>query len=244
MTKGTEAGRADTIGYMEAAQQRLGLASSHADDGAASPASRRVTATSRVDAIGSDAELWRRVQSGDTEAFGVVFDRHAQSIYNYCFRRLGNWGAAEDITSIVFLEALRKREAGVRSELLRPWLFGIATNVLRNARRAQRRHAAALARLPRDIPTETSVDEIIERVDSERAIRPILAEFGRLRRDERDALALCVLARLSYEEAAAALNVPVGTIRSRVSRAKERLRRRAERSSRRFDDAEKEVSDD
>jgi RNA polymerase sigma-70 factor (ECF subfamily) len=226
---------------MEAVQQRLGLVSSHPDDGLTSPAPQPVITTSRVDATVSDADLWRRVQSGDSEAFGVVFDRYARSIYNYCFRQLGDWGAAEDITSIVFLEALRKREASVHSELLRPWLFGIATNVLRNARRAQRRHAAALARLPRDLPTETSVDEIIERVESERAVRPIVAELGRLRQDERDALALCVLARFSYEEAAAALNVPVGTIRSRVSRAKERLRRRAERSSRSLHDAEKEV---
>jgi RNA polymerase sigma-70 factor (ECF subfamily) len=58
----------------------------------------------------SDASLWARSRAGDTEAFGLLFERHAKAMYNYCFRRLGSWAAAEDILSVVLLEDCRRRE--------------------------------------------------------------------------------------------------------------------------------------
>ena len=56
-----------------------------------------------------DSVLWSRARAGDPDAFGLLFQRHARAIYNYCFRRVGNWAAAEDLVSIVFLEAWRRR---------------------------------------------------------------------------------------------------------------------------------------
>src|SRR5437763_15867621 len=96
----------------------------------------------------TDAALWQRAAEGDTQAFGTIFERHAGTVYNYCFRRTGNWSQAEELTAIVFLEAWRRRGQVVpeRDEAI-PWLLGVATNVLRNLRRSKRRHRAALERL-------------------------------------------------------------------------------------------------
>lgn len=171
-----------------------------------------------------DSELWSRVRAGDSEAFGALFERHANAIYNYCFRRTGDWSTAEDLTSLVFLEALRRRSKDIPSGFVRAWLFGIATNVIRNSKRSRRRHSAAIARLPREALTPPFADDVVARLDGERTMRLIVAGLKRLPRRDREALALVVISDLSYDEAAMALGVPIGTIRSRLSRAKRRLR--------------------
>ena len=84
----------------------------------------------------------------DERSLGLLFERHAKLIYNYCFRRVGNWATAEDLVSVVFLEAWRKRGTLLDPEKALPWLYGIATNVVRNRRRWERRYAAALSRIP------------------------------------------------------------------------------------------------
>jgi RNA polymerase sigma factor (sigma-70 family) len=171
-----------------------------------------------------DSILWSRARSGDSEAFGLLFERHGRTIYNYCLRRVGSWTVAEDLVSIVFLEAWRR----VHKELPRgkelPWLFGIATNVVRNRRRAERRHAAALTRVPRPRPDASFVDDSDQRVDDEELIGRALALVSRLPRREQEVFALCAWSEFSYEDAASALGIPVGTVRSRLSRARARLR--------------------
>jgi RNA polymerase sigma-70 factor (ECF subfamily) len=86
-----------------------------------------------------DSVLWSRARTGDSDAFGMLFERHARTIYNYCFRRVANWDTAEDLVSIVFLEAWRRLDKPLPSGKELPWLYGIATNVIRNRRRAERR---------------------------------------------------------------------------------------------------------
>jgi RNA polymerase sigma-70 factor (ECF subfamily) len=172
----------------------------------------------------SDRELWQRASLEDPSAFGVLFERHARGIYNYCFRRTADWALAEDLTSMVFLEAWRRREAVLlQGDSALPWLYGVATNVLRNRRRSQRRHRAALERLPREHSIDFA-DDVDGRIDDERRMRTTLRDVATLPRREQDVLALCAWAGLSYEEAALALDLPVGTVRSRLSRARARLR--------------------
>jgi RNA polymerase sigma factor (sigma-70 family) len=172
----------------------------------------------------TDAALWQRAADGDTQAFGTIFERHARTVYNYCFRRTGNWSQAEELTAIVFLEAWRRRGQVVleRDEAI-PWLLGVATNVLRNLRRAQRRHRAALERLPREHSADFAVD-VDERLDDERQMRATLRALRSLPRADQEVLALCVWQELTYEQASFALGIPVGTVRSRLSRARARLR--------------------
>jgi RNA polymerase sigma factor (sigma-70 family) len=172
----------------------------------------------------TDADLWRRAADGEPDAFGVLFERHARAVYNYLFRRTADWALAEDLTSVVFLEAWRRRtDVRLERELVLPWLLGVATNVLRNRRRSQWRHRAALERLPRDHALDFA-DEAIGRLDDERQMRTVLRAIAKLPRREQDVLALCAWAELSYEEAAVALGVPVGTVRSRLSRGRARIR--------------------
>ncbi|HEX6662734.1 MAG TPA: sigma factor, partial [Gaiellaceae bacterium] len=95
-------------------------------------------------------------------------------MYNFCFRRTGDWAQAEELTAIVFLEAWRRRMQVEleRSDAL-PWLLGVATNVIRNLRRSQRRHRAAIERLPRERVADFAVD-VDERLDDERQMRAAL----------------------------------------------------------------------
>jgi RNA polymerase sigma factor (sigma-70 family) len=170
-----------------------------------------------------DAVLWSRARNGDADAFGLLFERHARAIYNYCFRRVASWVVAEDLVSIVFLEAWRRRSKPLPGKEL-PWLYGIATNVVRNRRRDERRHAAALRRVPPPEPAAGFEDDSDARVDDEELMARALELLARLPRREQEVFALCAWSELSYEDAAAALGVPIGTVRSRLSRARARLR--------------------
>lgn len=172
----------------------------------------------------TDKELWEQASASDA-AFGVLFERHAKAVYNYCFRRTGKWDLAEDLMAATFLEAWRKRdEIKLSGESLRPWLLGVATNLMRNQRRSARRRDAALQRVRSHLSSRGSDDDLVERLDDERRMREVLKQLDELPLREQEALALVVWAELSYEGAAVALGLPVGTVKSRVSRARRRLR--------------------
>jgi RNA polymerase sigma-70 factor (ECF subfamily) len=180
---------------------------------------------STVTGVLTDLELWERAREGDRDAFGLLFDRHSRAIYNYCFRRTADWSLAEDLTSLVFLEAWRRREQVrfIDGRVL-PWLFGVATNLLRNQRRTMRRRKAALARLTPAEPERDFVSDLVDRLGDEQRMAELLEHVTRLPRWMREVLVLCVWSELSYEEAAVALAVPVGTVRSRLARTRVRLR--------------------
>jgi len=165
----------------------------------------------------SDAELWRRGCDGDPAAVGELFRRHAQAIFVFLVRRTGDRELAEDLTSTVFLEAWRKRrEVHLTGDSALPWLYGVAVNCSRNAGRSLRRHRDALARLALERPPPADPDEARELAD-------VLALLRRLPEEQRDVILACIWTGLSYEEAALALGIPVGTVRSRLSRARARL---------------------
>ncbi|WP_409237032.1 RNA polymerase sigma factor [Streptomyces sp. PA5.6] len=165
-----------------------------------------------------------RIRDGDPDAFGELFDAYARAVYNHAYRLTGDWSAAEDIVSLTFLDAWRLRgRVDADGGSLRPWLLGVATNVTRNTRRAARRHAAAVARLPRDEVVADFADELAGRIDDGEQLSLVRTALAELRRAEREVLALCVWSGLDYGSAAAALGIPVGTVRSRLSRARAKL---------------------
>jgi RNA polymerase sigma factor (sigma-70 family) len=170
-----------------------------------------------------DSVLWERSRSGSADAFATIFERHATAIFNYCFRRTGDWGAAEDLLSVVFLEAWRRRDKELPPGKVLPWLYGVATNVVRNRRRSERRYRAALGRMPAAEPERDFGDDALERVDDERRMRRALELLRTLPRRQQEVFVLCAWFELSYEDAAFALNIPVGTVRSRLSRARTAL---------------------
>jgi RNA polymerase sigma-70 factor (ECF subfamily) len=178
----------------------------------------------RPDPASTDTELLARAERGEADAFGVLFERHGPAVLQFCFRRTADAALAEDLTSIVFLEAWRKRgKLELFQESARPWLFGVALNVVRSEYRAQRRHSEALVRLPVLAPAEPESDRAIARIDAEREMRVVLDTVSKLNRREREVLELCVWAELSPEEAASSLGISVGAVRSRLSRARRRL---------------------
>ena len=175
--------------------------------------------------VGTDEqELVDGLHSDDPGALAALFDRYADRIYNHCFRQLGDWTEAEDATSSVFLEVWRhRRRVRLHDGSALPWLYGVATNVCRNTGRARRRYLRAVARLPRPAAEADHAQDVTDRLGSEARMRAVLEQIEALPAHERDVLALVAWAGLSYEQAAAALDLPVGTVRSRLSRARARL---------------------
>jgi RNA polymerase sigma-70 factor (ECF subfamily) len=171
----------------------------------------------------SDESLLQASARGDQRAFSELYERHARTIYNYLFRRLADWSEAEDLTAVVFLEAFRRRADVVVVEgKLLPWLYGIATNVLRNRRRALWRHRQLVAKLARQPRVDVTPDAAA-RSEAAEHMRSVSRRIAGLPRQQQDVIALCVWSGLGYEEAAAALGVPVGTVRSRLARARTSL---------------------
>jgi RNA polymerase sigma-70 factor (ECF subfamily) len=176
------------------------------------------------------SSLRARIRAGDTDAFGRLFDEHAGRIHRHAARTTGCVSTAEDVVSLTFCEAWRLRETlRPDGDSVLPWLLGIATNVLRNTRRAARRHRAALDRLRPHDPVPDFADGLVDRLHDTERLAAAAAALRRLRPAEREVFALCVWSELDYAQAAEVLGVPVGTVRSRLSRARTRLRALAER---------------
>jgi RNA polymerase sigma factor (sigma-70 family) len=169
-----------------------------------------------------DAALIRR-SIREPECFAGLFDRHAPAIYRYVARRLGP-DAADDLASEVFLIAFQRRD---RYDLAhpdaRPWLYGIATNLISKRRRDEVRFFRALTRVGDPPPAEPIADQVTQRVDAQAAGSSLAAALAGLSGAHRDTL-LLIASGLSQEEAGRALSVPTGTVASRLARARRKLR--------------------
>ncbi|MER5444415.1 sigma-70 family RNA polymerase sigma factor [Streptomyces sp. NPDC002764] len=182
------------------------------------------TGTRDEDREDSDARVIARSRD-EPEQFAALYDRHAHAVHRYAARRLGP-EAAEDLMADTFVTAFQRRHT---YDLTRadapPWLFGIATNLVGRHRRAEARHYKALARLPEPVEHEEPVaDRAVARAGATGVRRELAAALNGLSARHRDVVLLVAWAGLDYEEAAEALGVPVGTIRSRLHRARSRLR--------------------
>jgi RNA polymerase sigma factor (sigma-70 family) len=186
-----------------------------------------MTQHSRAEAeasAGTDAAVIQ-LSRHEPEQFTVVFRRHAPYIQRYVVRRLGR-DAADDIVAETFLAAFRQRDSyDLTRTDARPWLYGIATNIIGRHRLAETRQYRAVARTGADPVTESFTDQVDDRVSASAASRRLAEGLARLSEELRDTLLLVTWGDLSYEEAATALAIPVGTVRSRVSRARGKLRR-------------------
>jgi RNA polymerase sigma factor (sigma-70 family) len=160
----------------------------------------------------------------DAGEFSAIFDRHFQEMHLFVARRLGS-DLADDVAADVFVEAFRCRDRyDVEARDARPWLYGITNNLVRRHRRTEVRRHRAYARHGLDV--DTSEDHgVAARVDATNAGVEIATAIARLRARDRDALLLQAWADLSYEQIAVALDIPVGTVRSRLHRARGQLQR-------------------
>ena len=184
-------------------------------------AAGRVTA-GRVAALDDAGIVERSIRN--PELFSVIFNRHAPTIHRYLARRLDR-DTADDLVGEVFLVAFRRRERYdcARSSAL-PWLYGIATNLIGQSRRDEARSYRLLARLAPE-PDEDCHAERVAAIVAAGAVRGLLlAALGRLTPGDRDVLLLIAWEGLTYDEVASALDIPVGTVRSRLNRARRKVR--------------------
>lgn len=184
-----------------------------------------VTQSSPVATGDTDAAIIRRMD-GDPGLFAIVFDRYYLDIHAYVSRRLGR-DLADDLAAETFLVAFRQwQRYDTSREWARPWLLGIASNLVAGHQRAEARRYRALARADSALaegPAEGYVDRITNRLDAQ-AVRGRLAQaLAGIAPADRDVLLLVAWADLTSDEAARALNIPQGTVRSRLHRARKKL---------------------
>ena len=182
--------------------------------------------TARADAE-SDASVIARSRV-EPEAFAALFDRHADAVHRYAARRLGG-EVADDLVAETFTTAFQQRHRydparGAGADA-RPWLFGIATNLVGRHRRAEARRFKAMARVPALADhDEPLADQAADRVVARAVRRELAAALAALPARHRDVLLLVAWGDLGYGEVAQALGIPVGTVRSRLHRARSKLR--------------------
>lgn len=172
------------------------------------------------DAAVADGDLVEKAIAGDRDAFVAIYQRHHEGIFRFARAMTGSTTMAEDVTQEVFLLFLRELERfdPARGSLA-TYLFAIARNVSRHRLRKERRFVS-LDR-PEDRPSSGS-DPVVSLLASERVARLRLL-IRALPSRYREVLILCDLQGLTYEETARVLAAPVGTIRSRLHRARARL---------------------
>jgi RNA polymerase sigma factor (sigma-70 family) len=173
----------------------------------------------------NEPALWELARRSDSAAFAALYDRHRDRIFGQALRLMRSTHDAEDVTAMVFLELWRRRRTvTLVNETLIGWLLVTTNNVSHNFVRSMRRHRALIERIP---PTESDgaedFDRVDEQVDSSARGRVVSSAFASLSTKDQNVITLCVLEGFTVAEAAAAIGIPVGTVKSRLSRAKHRL---------------------
>lgn len=164
-----------------------------------------------------------RASCDEPRAFSSVFERHFDDVRHYLVRRVGP-ALGDELASETFVRAFDGRGSfDAERGVVRAWLFGIAANLLRHRARSEQRRLRAYARSGVD-PVAEELEGIPARIDAQRTGPRLAAALARLSSGEREVVLLYAWAELSYDEIAVALELPVGTIRSRLSRARARLR--------------------
>ena len=157
-------------------------------------------------------------------AFAVLYDKYSRMVYRYAAARAGD-SVAEDVMAETFLVAFESRESfDPQWEDARPWLFGIATNLLRRHHRTEARRLRAFAKAAGRAAHDDGPDRVAERLDAAAATAGIAAALRGLTSADRECLLLYAWADLTYEGIAIATGVPIGTVRSRLNRARRVLR--------------------
>lgn len=184
--------------------------------------------TPRTAALGneSDAADWARLRShADEAAFAALFDRHNKAVYNFAFRRLGQWAAAEDVTQAVFMSLWRRAQEGnvdkLKGDSARPILYAMArheclTHYRGDERRQRLQQKVEMSREAHGVAPDQAKDW----VDAEDTMAAIDEALAVLTPDQRDVVELVAWAELSIADAARVLKVREGTVKSRLSRAR------------------------
>ena len=173
----------------------------------------------------SDDELWARARCGDRDAFTALYHRHAEAVWNHGYRLTGSRTAAEDVLSATFLTAWRRRgEVGLVADSARPWLLAVAANEARTEFRRTTRHRRLADKVGPMPDMADHSDTVAASLDDRRRVHGLLAAIAGLSDGQRAAVALCLVGEVPHADAARALGIPETTLRSRLHRARARLR--------------------
>ncbi|TCC42893.1 RNA polymerase sigma factor [Kribbella capetownensis] len=160
----------------------------------------------------------------EPDRFTLIFDKYFPQVHGYVARRLGP-DVADDLAAETFLIAFRQRDRfDRRSGVVRAWLYGIATNLIRRHRRDEVRAWRALAKLPPPLPVTGAEELIAAQVTAQGTRRELAAALAKVSAKDREVLLLVALGQLTYDEVAAALGIAYGTVCSRLSRARRIVR--------------------
>ncbi|MEU8223130.1 RNA polymerase sigma factor [Kribbella sp. NPDC048915] len=181
-----------------------------------------------------DAELWDRLRVGDHFALGELFDRYADDVRAFAFRRTASWSTADDVVQATFLSTWRRFQRNPPGPLTAPsargWLLMVARHECIAVFRAANRVRKLVERLPGQHPDHAEyadhadhADQVARRLDDERRMSAIRRAVAKLPRHERETLELVVWSGLTLAEAADALGVPVGTVKARLHRTRRRF---------------------
>lgn len=173
----------------------------------------------------SDAALWLEAVSGTESSFGVIYDRYRRLIFRKAYAHIRDVHDAEDVVAMVFLEAWRKR-SDVRfvDGSLRPWLLVVTVNVTLNRERSNRRYRRLLSKLPAGEHAPDAGTTVHAKIEQHQSAAEIQRAMAKLTAAEQRVVELCLVEELPLAAAAAALDAPVGTVKSRLHRARQRLR--------------------
>jgi RNA polymerase sigma factor (sigma-70 family) len=156
--------------------------------------------------------------------FEEIFDRHYDAVRRYAQRSVGP-DAGEEVAAQTFLEGFTHRDRfDAAYSSARPWLLGIATNLIRHHLRSERVHLAVLKRMTVERDEEEPVS--LDGLDAQRRGPTIMAALATLNEDDREAFLLHALGELTYPEVAESMGIPVGTVRSKIFRVRRALRER------------------
>ncbi|MGW1729127.1 RNA polymerase sigma factor [Streptomyces sp. NPDC002306] len=158
------------------------------------------------------------------EVFAHLYDRYAADIHRYVTRRLGS-ETADDVTSETFLVAFRTRKRfDASAASARPWLYGIAAKLISRQQRSEVRMLRAYARTGCDPVAESWAEHVDSRVVAQGMQQKLSGALAGLSAGDRHVLLLVAWAEFSYQEVADALEIPLGTVRSRLNRARRKIR--------------------
>ncbi len=172
-----------------------------------------------------DHGLWTAVRAGDRDAFAAVYHRHADAVWNHAYRLTASRTAAEDVLAATFLTAWRRRaEVRFTADSARPWLLAVAANEARTEWRRTARHRRLSDRVGPAPDVADHADGVASSLDDRRRADRVLVAIQGLPAAQREAVALRLVADVSQADAARALGISEVTLRSRIHRARARLR--------------------
>lgn len=173
----------------------------------------------------TDAELLFRVTRGDETAYRLIFRRHERACYRVALGMTRSTWDAEEVVGAAFAELWRKRQdVRLVDDSALPWLLTVVSYAAKNQLRGAGRYRRLLGRIPREDVEPDHADEVARMVDSAAVSAEVRDALSRLNARDSAVVVLCLIEQLSTRDAAVALGVPEGTVKSRLSRVKARLR--------------------